>query len=214
MIERLGWFFPDIDSHFAEHCGQYPNTSYQQSTIDESYKFVKNFNTVIDVGANIGLHSVRYSQKFQNVFSFEPVSTNYECLEKNTINLKNITRFKIGLGENKKTETISIPKTLNNCGAYSIVDFINFEEELIKEEIQITRLDEFNFNVDLIKIDTQGFELSVLKGGIKTLKRCKPVLILETEVKKDYNDVLSFLTPLGYECISSVRRDRIWVHTG
>lgn len=212
MIEQLGWHFPDNDSHFIKYCGQYPNTSYQQTAINEAYKFVKNFDTVIDIGANIGLHSVRFSQKFQNVFSFEPVSSNYECLEKNTINLKNITRFKVGLGETKKIETISIPKTWNNCGAYSIVDFIASEEELIKEEIQVLKLDEFNFKVDLIKIDTQGFELPILKGSIETLKRCKPVLILEIEVKDDYNEMFSFLTPLEYICVSTIKKDKIWVH--
>lgn len=212
MIERLGWYFPDIDSHFAKHCDQYPNSAYQQGAINEAYSLVKNFNNAIDIGANVGLHSVRFAQKFKNVFSFEPVSINYECLEKNTENFKNVTRFKTGLGEHKRTETISIPRTWDNCGAYSIVDFVNTEEELIKEEIQIARLDDFNLDVDLIKIDTQGFEVPVLMGGVETLKRCKPVLILEIEFKKNFNNMLSLLTPLGYECVVSVKKDKIWIH--
>lgn len=212
MIEKLGWYFPDVDSHFFKYVDDYPQTSYQQMSIDQAYSYVKNFNNVIDIGANIGLHSVRFAQKFNNVFSFEPVTTNYECLEKNTSNFQNIKLHKNGLGEFQSKIIISIPKTLNNCGAYSIVDFINSNEELIKEEIQIFRLDDFNFDPDLVKIDTQGFEIPILKGSIETLKKYKPVLILEAEFKKVFNDMLSLLTPIGYQCVISVKKDKIWVH--
>lgn len=212
MIERLGWYFPNIDSHFAKHVSNFPSTKYQQAAIDAAYTFTKNFDNAIDIGANVGLHSVRFSEKFKNVFSFEPVMSNYECLEKNTSHFKNITRFKTGLGEIDKTETISLPISCNNCGAYSIVDFVDSKEELFKEKIKISRLDDFNLAADLIKIDTQGYEIPVLKGGIETLKKYKPTLILEIEFKKPFTNMLSLLTPLGYKCVLTVKKDKIWIH--
>jgi FkbM family methyltransferase len=211
MIERSGWFFPNIDSHFEKQVAEYPNTAYQQESINQAYSFVKNFNNAIDIGANVGLHSVRFAQKFKKVVSFEPVSINFECLKKNTLIFDNITHFNCGLGDSVTTTTISIPGSYDNCGAYSIVDFVDSKEELVSEEISIERLDNFNLEVDLIKIDTQGFEVPVLTGGMETLKRCSPVLILECETKKDFSNVSEILTPLGYQCVGSVKKDKIWV---
>ena len=212
MINIQGWHLPDNDKIFLKHLEKYPNTTYQQEAINEAFNHVKNFNNVIDIGANIGLHSVRFSSKFKKVFSFEPVSSNYECLEKNTETFENIERFKSGLGEDTKIETISIPKNSNNCGAYSIVDFVNYEDELVEEQIQIKKLDDFNLNADLIKIDAQGFEVPILKGSIDTLERCKPVLILEAEWKQDLRNMNELLDPLGYEMIKKIKHDTVWKH--
>lgn len=212
MIERDGWFFPDIDSHFAKHTAEYPNTRYQQNSLETAYSLISKFETVIDIGANIGLHSVRFAQKFENVFSFEPVSANFECLEKNISIFSNVKLYKNGLGEIEKKEIISLPKSWDNCGAFSIVDFKDSREELINEEIQIKRLDDYNFSCDLIKIDTQGFEQSVIKGGLETIKKNKPVLILEIEFKKNMANMNSLLNPIGYNCVAAVRKDKIWAY--
>jgi FkbM family methyltransferase len=212
MKEKGGWFFPNLDSHFAKHTEEYPNTRYQQNSLETAYSLMSNFKTVIDIGANIGLHSVRFAQKFQHVFSFEPVLANFECLEKNVSIFPNVKLYKHGLGEIEKKEIISLPKSWNNCGAFSIVDFKDSQEELINEEIQIKRLDDFNFNCDLIKIDTQGFEMSVIKGGLETIKKNKPVLILEIEFKKNMAKINSLLNPIGYYCVSAVKKDKIWTY--
>jgi FkbM family methyltransferase len=212
MKEINGWTMPDIDMHFSKYLLQYPCTTYQQSTIDASYNFVKKFNTVIDVGGNVGLHTVRFAQKFKHVHSFEPVTSNFECLKENCKSFTNIILHNYGLGSCNEGTVISLPVSSNNCGNYSIVDFQSNSDELIKEEIQIIKLDDLQLDVDLIKIDTQGFEFPVLQGAINTIVRCKPVIILEIEVKKQFNILSSFLTNLGYILATSVNKDKIWVH--
>ena len=210
MIERLGWFFPDNDTHFEKYVLEFPNTQYQQKSIDQAYDYVKNFNNAIDIGANIGLHTVRFAQKFKSVFSFEPVTSVHECLKKNILKFNNVENYKVGLGENTAHKIISIPKNNTNCGHYSIVDFTNFQNELIDEKIEIKRLDDFNLTADLIKIDTQGYELPILRGSIETLKKNFPVLILELENKKDLKEVELLLNPLGYIRVKSNKHDIIW----
>lgn len=212
MIENKGWFFPDIDSHFQRHTGVHPNTDYQQKSIDVAFSLVKNFNNVIDIGANIGLHSVRFSQKFKNVFSFEPVKSNFQCLEKNCSMFKNIKLFNNALGNEERTDIISIPKNSNNCGAYSLVDFIDYTEELTKEEIHIKKLDNFNLQADLIKIDTQGYENIILQGAIETIRSNLPVLLIEIVHQHEYNEIEKTLSNLDYKCVSVVKKDKIWVH--
>lgn len=210
MIERLGWFFPDNDVHFEKFVFQYPKTDYQQRSIDKALSYVKKFNSAIDVGANVGLHTVRFAQRFKNVFSFEPVSTVYECLQKNILKFNNIKIYKLGLGDYNMDKIVSIPKENNNCGQYSIVDFTNFDTELINEKIEIKRMDDLNLSADLIKIDTQGYELPILKGAIETIKRTFPVLILELERKKDLREVELLLHPIGYSAVDANKHDIIW----
>ena len=73
-------------------------------------------------------------------------------------------------------------------------------------EVQMVTLDEFNFTeVDFLKIDCEGFEVFVLRGAIETLKRNKPVIIVEqkpeTGMEKNYGigtkDAVKFLQSLG-----------------
>ena len=212
MKEIKGWAMPDLDMHFEIYLLQYPGTTYQQSTIDASYNFVKKFDNVIDVGGNVGLHTVRFSQKFKNVYSFEPVTSNFECLKENCKSFTNIVLHNYGLGSCNENTVISLPASSDNCGNYSVVDFQSSSDELIKEEIQIKKLDDLQLEVDLIKIDTQGFEFPVLQGSINTIVRCKPVIILEIEVKKQFNILSSFLINLGYVPVGKIGSDYIWVH--
>lgn len=209
MIEYNGWYFPDIDRHFQLYVDKFPNTDYQQKTINTACDHVTNFNCVIDIGANVGLHSVRFASIFDKVFSFEPVFKNFECLEKNTSLFHNVTCFKNGLGSVSDVVNIKIPFDADNCGLYSIVDFENFNDAT-SEEIQIKKLDDYNFSPDLIKIDTQGFEEKVLLGSIKTLELHNPIIIVECENKKQKNIVDKILNNLGYELIQRCKKDYIW----
>lgn len=209
MYQHKGWHFPNLDNHFGGYVGEWPENSYQQQAFDTALNYVKNFELAIDVGANIGLHTVRMSKKFKKVYAFEPTTLNFECLDLNTKNLLNVNLIKSGLGEKNCTEKISIPENSNNCGVFSIVDFINSDQTLISETIQIDTLDKFNLTPNLIKIDTQGFELSVLRGSITTLKS-KPVLIIECERKSDRRLIADFLKDFNYTMKESVRKDTIW----
>jgi len=211
MIQINGWSFPDFDHHLSLNVGNFPVTVYQQSSIDLAYSETRQFNQVIDIGANVGLHSVRFSQKFKEVISFEPTTLNFNCLKNNCLSLNNVRLENCGLGNtDEDVAIISIPKDNNNCGAFSIVDFKEHTAELIQESIIIKTLDSFNLSPDLIKIDTQGYEMNILCGAVKTISKYKPTLLIECEYKKQLREVDEFLLQFGYNLVGSVKKDKVW----
>ena len=112
----------------------------------------------------------------------------------------------------EKQEEIFLPKSINRCGSWSIVDFKDNTEEKRSEIIEIKTLDSFNLEPDFIKIDIQGYEISVLKGASKTLEKFKPTLLIETiSAGKDISlDIGKFLAQFGYKQIKRHNKDRIY----
>ena len=147
----------------------------------------------IDVGANIGTISQALIASNKNVVSFEPQSYLYKILNYNCKNQS----YQVALGS--YNGITSMPKvnysSMFNFGGVSIK-----HKALLREEIEIKTLDSYNFNdVDVIKIDVEGYEEEVLKGSIETIKRCKPILYIENDRVEYSESIYEILRSLGYE---------------
>lgn len=166
----------------------------------------------LDVGANIGNHSVQFAEIFSHVYSFEPVQQNLRLLEVNCEN-KNISVFNYGLSD--KSNKFYIHYSDSNMGESVIadgnlkhVDLNNLDQ---KSEITTKALDQvpiFNnvANIEFIKIDIEGHELSALRGMKQTLQRTMPVISLEihkSEVVNGSTATIDFLRALGYDTVLS-----------
>ena len=211
MKDVKGWAFPDRDNHFHRDVAQHPKNSYQQKTLNMALGHVKQFDVAIDVGANVGLHTTRLAGKFEAVYSFEPGTENFECLIKNAGMLENVFMYNYGLGSETSVEVLSIPTNADNCGVNSIVDFKGKDIPLDNERIVIQMLDEYDLEPDFIKIDTQGFELEVLKGAKQTLINYSPVIVAECPTNPEFKGVNDFLSSLGYRHADTKGKDKIWV---
>ena len=75
---------------------------------------------------------------------------------------------------------------------------INKNFKLIKEKIKIQKLDKLNLKPDLIKIDTEGSELDVIKSSLKTIKKNKPLIIVEYN-HINFLNIKKILIKLGYK---------------
>lgn len=158
---------------------------------------IKSDDTIFDIGAHIGLYSVLFSQKTDNVYSFEPTSTHDNLLlpnlEKN--NITNVKTQKIAFGTKAGLLTEKI---------YKIWGQSPFEDEY-----EFTTLDEYiessGIKPTVIKIDVDGFDFEVLKGGENFLKSNNPILCVEVSElalgtrNHSTTDLINYLQNLGYK---------------
>ena len=195
--------------------------------IDLVFNWMKKLNlkspNILDIGANNGIYSIYYAKKYKNskIFSFEPVKKNYFLLKKNIhLNkIKNIKTYNFGFFNKNKTAKIGLPdkreikKNINN-GFYSI-----FGENSSKK-IRLKTIDKFVKKnkikkIDFIKIDTEGSEYFILKGGLKTIEKFKPIIQFEYNFitkklgKKRLKDILKIFIKLNYKKYYLVRNDKI-----
>lgn len=150
----------------------------------------------LDIGANIGTHSVILSNLFKNVYSYEPQKDVYDILKLNIqINkCNNIILNNFGLGEIEKQITMQCfdKDQPNNIAAIAIDDTNNG-----CEKVQIKTLDSLNLmNIKFIKIDIEGYEYNALLGGIKMIKENKPIIIFEQHDM--YSKIFKLIESLGY----------------
>lgn len=173
---------------------------------------------ILDIGANIGMYSLCYSEIYpnSNIHSFEPVQKNFNTLKSNLKKNKNklVKIYNFGLLDKKKKIKIGIPdKSIHkryekniNDGLFSIFakNRVNF--------IKVVSLDEFVKkkkikSIDFIKIDVEGAEGLVLEGAKKTIKIFRPIIQLEfnklTEVlgKKKITFFQKFARKFNYKIL-------------
>jgi len=175
---------------------------------------LQKFNKIIDIGANFGVQSLQFAKNFSGskIYSIEP--TNY-AFDKFTKNLslnpkfsKNIFPFQIFLGSKEKVIPPFIYSSWNLVSK-GTKHTKHLGEKKSTEESNSLTLDEFVIinkisNVDFIKLDVDGFEYDVLKGGMNFLMEKKPPIFMELApyLYKEYGynkeKILNLITSLNY----------------
>lgn len=176
---------------------------YEDGTISFLEKNLKRGDIFLDVGANIGLMSCSMSKKIGEkgkIYAIEPEIKNFNKLKENIKinNINNIHVHKIALSSNEGESILYGDK-----GEASLIDYNN---ELKREKVKLTTMDIFLKNKEIpnaIKIDVEGYELEVLKGGIETLKEHGPVLCIEVShlhpQKGSISEMFALLKKLNYK---------------
>jgi FkbM family methyltransferase len=140
----------------------------------------------LDIGANIGQHSIIFSEAFDQVHSFEPNPKLWPKFEKNVSLNPNrkISLHKFGLA-NEKAEIpfYNIDNGNEGLGTFSNIE--QYDQPLNRTDtLKVVRGDDFLHEIDVekvdaIKIDVQGLEGEVLLGLRETIRRSQPVIWLE-----------------------------------
>jgi len=208
---RLDWKIPEGDKVTLPAVLEEWNTKG-----DRVLSYVKNKNTVVQAGGNVGVFPYYLSKHFGTVLTFEPVPKIYDCLVANTNSIYNIIPMQNALGakESKAEIDLVIP---GNCGATSL-------KYLDSGSIYVIDLDSHTLPaLDLVWLDIEGFEVEALKGMSKHIENFKPVIVLENKgLIPDFGGGLEGSTKLrdwmlntfNYIFVERLMRDDIYIYAG
>lgn len=167
---------------------------YQRKNLDAALKFVKNFTTAIDAGANYGIMSYNLNKLFNSVHAFEIEPQVRDCLKQNVekFKLDKVQVHECGLSD--KVESVSLNYLKNTFGTY-----VN---KKTPGGFRCDTIDNFNFqDVGFLKLDCEGYEPYILKGAEITIKKYRPVILMEEKnlSRKYYNTEGNLAVELLFE---------------
>lgn len=194
-IERINDFYVPVND---KHIEDWKNK--QKFFNEDNLKDVKGIiadrkiNTALDIGAWCGLWSWHMKDIVQKIHVFEPNTTHIECAKLNLKNIDHIVYHQIAIGDTNTTVSMEYAEE-THTQTYRIKDQTG--------DIPCRTIDSLNLSeIDLIKIDVEGYELHVLKGAEQTIKNAKPIIQIEyngnTENFGSHKiEIHKFLTDLG-----------------
>lgn len=170
--------------------------------------------SILDVGANIGLYTVRFAKRMPgaHIYAFEPLPSSHAFLQRNVAANAvgaNVTCFNYGLSEASGTVEFFLSPTAGTNASLKNVAQADNARAIVG---MVLTLDQWVANQavapDFIKCDVEGAELLVFRGGKATLAQHQPLVFAELLRKwsKPFgyhpNDMLGFFAELGYECLA------------
>ena len=139
----------------------------------------------IDIGANIGNHSLYFSDYYRKVYSFEPSEKIFNVLSLNSKLVNNIQCFNFGCSNKDKTALLYSIST-NRGGSFISSEEKEGETEKIKVKPLDATLQDID-NIGLIKIDVEGMEEVVLKGLSQSIPDNFKVMIVFENWNPNFN---------------------------
>lgn len=147
----------------------------------------------LDIGANFGVMGQALEASGFTVECFEPQPYVFDVLRKNVRG----KCHNVGLGS--VAETAKMPRILNGSRANYGGQGIGYRSDLGTIDVSVRTLDSFGFDdVGFMKIDVEGYEEKVLRGGIETITRCRPIMYIEDDRVDRSASLRAYITGLGY----------------
>lgn len=163
------------------------------------------FSTILDAGANEGQFAEEVRRVFPtaHIYSFEPIPECFEILQMKCQHNKNWTCYNVALAETEKTAVLNLHQ--DNTPSSSLLHATTEELDLYPKssrqtqvDVECTTLDQWALShpyalkkPSMLKLDVQGYELNVLKGGCSSLNHIDAV-ICEINIRNFYKEQTSF----------------------
>lgn len=175
--------------------------------------------TALDIGANIGNHTIYFSDFFDKVIAFEPNPITYSVLKINTNQLGNIVCLDTGVSSKKGSIGFQVNKLNMGGSRISPSNYID-QDYLSQISINVLPVDDINEvksePIEFIKIDVEGHEIEVIRGMTNTLYINKPIIAFEqeaTEIIDGTSMSINELKNLGYNYFYSIESRRSKVNS-
>lgn len=178
--------------HVFRHC--YIGSVIKLGNIWEPYlhrvfeKYVNKDSIVIEGGCHIGTHSIKLSKLSKELICFEPLKQSNDLLTTNLLlnDCNNVTVHNAGISDTiSKTIFAWVP--FGNVGASGLHDNpmgIIGDGKLGSDEsyeVDLKPIDCLGLEqLDFIKLDVEGYETKAINGGMNTITKCRPVIVLES----------------------------------
>lgn len=187
----------------------FENGIYEKDIIDDLRLALSPEKTLLDIGSNIGQHSLLLAPYCKKIFAFEPVPHIYEefCNSVTANGYKNVEVQNYAVGEKEETKSISFFD--QNTGASSLIENKNANRQI---KVMVNRLENLlpkNQKFDVVKMDVEGYEAIVILGNKEIFAENKPTIFLEFCPKSineagTYNDkeLLNFFFENGFKVFS------------
>lgn len=186
MKQHMGVWVPEHEVHMCDWISkrmrEHPDEvidgkgTYQYHKLRAALAHARNFRVAIDIGAHVGFWSMHLVKAFEYVHAFEPVKAHRDCFVKN-VQSANYTLYPIALGN--ESGTVDIKTTQGSSGDSKVVGGTEGEYTLKRlDDVMDTGCVDHD-RVDFIKVDAEGYEQFILRGGEELLKRCHPCVIVE-----------------------------------
>ena len=177
------------------------NILFEKFLLSLLSKVVNHNKNMLDVGSNIGVWSIVYSTFIKGtIHAFEPQGEIFKCLTHNiAINqCNNVIPYDFALSDKSTTYLMNASYDhKDNFGSFRISEegslFVQgslFIHSEIGDDLQLS-------NIGFIKMDVEGHELQALQGLSKTIRQCKPVLLVEIH-STQYNCNETFKYIIGW----------------
>lgn len=203
------------------------NIDVTTEDIKEMSKIINNHipkrRTAIDIGCHYGFFTKYLSSVFDNVHAFDFPNDVLKCCRHNLRQCENVTIHDNGIGDtNGQVHTTDWSKKHKRRAPLGM----HVDPKNSGRIYPIKTLDSFAIpHVDLIMIDTEGYEKHVLKGAESTIKKHKPVLVIEfhrtfnnkiDNLTKKFGytlaDLQTYVESLGYRSLAYISKvDQVFV---
>ncbi len=194
-----GIYLSDADSYIAVASGRKTMVRFDPDLFEPEITYlmqtlIRPDDVILDIGANIGFHTVTMARAAHrgHLFAFEPVPEMAEQHSRNcAINrLDNVTLCGFALGAEKAELEMRVNvggEGLQGTSTF-IADNDNVNENPDRYEfrtMKVRRLDDIVGSLELpgrigfVKIDTEGFDTQVIEGGLETIRKHRPIIVVE-----------------------------------
>jgi FkbM family methyltransferase len=227
MKEFQGIWMPDTEQELIDWMtrnGQMVDGkgTYQYAKIEATLRNCRSFRRCVEQGSHIGLWTMHLMQRFDYMECFEPVSRLRECWFMNITNQDRTRLYPMALGsEPGQVRMLSNLFASGDSYLDEATEKRNIQGHtatVADDKVERRTIDSFQFNdVDLIKLDAEGYEEIIARGAEQTIRRWRPTIVIEQ--KRDMackfglkpQGGVEYLKSLGYRVADMLAGDYVMV---
>lgn len=182
--------------------------TFEKGELEFVSQYLQLGNTVMDIGANIGFFSVVMGRSIGRtgmVFAFDPVPTNIARLKFNldSNGISSDRVYELALGSANGQMELQISDDTAYASLHKVA-YGSGNGQII--QVSVKKLDDVWHEagrpmISFIKIDVEGAELEVIKGGAEMLSHCRPTILIEANTHQHLAKLIEALLPYGYRHI-------------